>query len=102
MRIIILTVFSLFIFFSCSSPLDDPSTNIQFTIPARAHVTLTVENSYNTIIEKLVDDDYLPGVYNVAFDGSNLAEGIYFYTLEAFSQETGFYFKSAKTFLLIK
>ena len=41
------------------------------------------------------------GAYEVTFDTSNLAEGIYFYTLEL-RGESGSYSKSTKNMLLIK
>lgn len=87
---------------SCSSPLDDPTTPIQYTTPIQAHIKITVENSYNTVIAILVNEEHPAGYHSVQFDASNLAEGVYFYTLEATNVEENYYFKSKKTLLLIK
>ena len=93
---------AMLLLISCnSSILDDPSTVIKFTVPETGHVKLEVENSYNTLIATLVDEEKSPGVYEVSFDASNLAEGIYFYTLEL-RGESGSYSKSTKHLLLIK
>ncbi len=94
---------ALFIFSGCkSSILQDPSTKINFSIPKNCYVKITVENSYNTIIATLVDEQKGAGSYSVDFDSENLAEGIYFYILEARGTDDSSYFKSTKQMLLIK
>ncbi|MGE5859190.1 MAG: hypothetical protein ACM34J_01460 [Ignavibacteria bacterium] len=94
---------ALFIFSGCkSSILDGPSTTINFSIPKNCYVKLTVENSYNTIIATLVDGQMGIGSYAVDFDSENLAEGIYFYILEARGTEDSSYYKNTKQMLLIK
>ena len=102
MKTLTLSLLSLFLFVSCSSPLDDPSTSIQFAIPSQSHVKLTIENSYNTVVDVLVNRELPAGVHQVVFDGSDLAEGIYFYIIEVTKEETGYYYKSKRTLLLIK
>ena len=93
---------SLLSFWGCnSSILDDPSTVIKYSISEPSHVKLSVENSYDTVIAILVDGELPAGVFDVNFDASNLAEGIYFYTLEIKST-SGSYFKTTKSMLLIK
>ena len=47
-------------------------------------------------IAKLVNGQLKPGTYEVDFDGTNFASGIYFYTLEA-----GLY-KDTKRMILLK
>ena len=44
----------------------------------------------------LVDEPKLPGSYEVTFDGTNLASGLYFYRMEAGS------FVTTKKLLLIR
>jgi hypothetical protein len=84
-----------------SSILDDPSTTINFSIPEPSHVKLSVENSYNTLIAILVDADLPAGSFNANFDSSNLAEGIYFYTLDIRTQ-SGNNIERIRRMLLIK
>lgn len=84
-----------------STILDDPSTTIPFSLPSPSHVKISVENSYNTIIAILVDQDLPAGVHQTNFDISNLAEGIYFYTIEI-TPEDGSPIKMVKNLLLIK
>jgi hypothetical protein len=96
---IILTI--LFLISCNSSIVDDPAISISFLVPEDSQVKLIVINSYNTIIAILVDQDLAAGTYQVSFDASNLAEGIYFYTLEL-TGESGSYSKLTKHMLLIK
>jgi uncharacterized protein YcfL len=84
-----------------SSMVDDPAATIKFSVPETSHVKLFVENSYDTIVAKLVDEVKQAGVYEAAFDINNLAEGIYFYTLEL-KGESGSYSKTTKNIILIK
>jgi len=101
-RIKIIFFFNLIFLLGCnSSILDDPAISINFRVTESGHVKLTIENSYDTLIMTLVDEEKTPGVYQVSFDASNLAEGIYFYTLEQ-RGESGSYSKSTKHLLLIK
>jgi hypothetical protein len=101
-KIKIFFIVSLINFVGCnSSILDDPSTKIQYSIPESGHVSLTVENSYNTIIATLVDENQSAGTHSVTFDTLNLAEGIYFYTL-LFNGENGSHYKAQKHLILLK
>ena len=93
---------SIIIFVGCnSSILDDPTTTIEYSILESGHVTLTVENSYNTIIATLIDGNQSAGSHSVNFDASNLAEGIYFYSI-VFNGESGSYYKAQKYLILSK
>jgi hypothetical protein len=85
-----------------SSIVDDPSTNIQFTVAQPSNVKLTIENSYGTVVATPIDEFKTAGTYMINFDASNLLEGIYFYTLECKGVNNNYYFKSEKMILLIK
>ena len=84
-----------------SSILDDPAAVIPFSVPEPAHVKVTVENSYNTIIAILVDDDLPAGTFSAQLDISSLAEGMYFYIIEI-KPESGSQIKMTKHMLLVK
>jgi len=85
-----------------SSILEDPVMTIQYSVPQASHVTLTLENSYNTVIATLVDADKLPGEYRVVFDAGGLQEGIYFYTIECKGLQGNYYFKSTQKTVILK
>lgn len=85
-----------------SSVLDDPASSIQFAIPKPSHVKVTVENSYNTVMAILMDQDVSAGLYQVNFAMDNLAEGIYFYIIEVNGLEDNSYSKTVKTMFLVK
>ena len=98
----IFTALTLLSLLRCSSSIvDDPAISISFLVPEDSHVKLTVMNSYDTKIAMLVDRELVAGVHQVSFDASNLAEGIYFYTLELRTL-SGNYSKTTRHFLLIK
>jgi hypothetical protein len=95
-------ILSLITLFGCnSSILDDPAVTINYRVEETSYVKLVVVNSYDTEIATLVDEEQPAGIYQVSFDASNLAEGIYFYTLEL-TGESGSYSKLTKHMLLIK
>lgn len=74
----------------------NPTTNIQYSIPKLADVSLKVFDILGNDVATLVDRKQSTGVYNATFDGSNLASGIYFYTLKAGA------FTATKKLMLVK
>ncbi|NIV91837.1 T9SS type A sorting domain-containing protein [candidate division KSB1 bacterium] len=62
----------------------NPSTTITFSLPQRAAVTLKVYNLLGQAVATLIDgQSYSEGRHQVRFDASDLANGIYYYKIEA-------------------
>ncbi|MEX2603852.1 MAG: T9SS type A sorting domain-containing protein, partial [Gracilimonas sp.] len=61
----------------------NPTTNISYTIPKAANVTLEVFNMLGQKVMTLVDERQTPGVKQVSFNASNLASGVYLYRIQA-------------------
>ena len=61
----------------------NPSTTIRYGLPRAADVTLSVYNTLGQQVSRLVDAHQQSGYYEVRFDGTNLASGVYFYRLRA-------------------
>jgi parallel beta-helix repeat protein len=59
----------------------NPSTNISFSVPQRSNVKLVVYDVLGKEVATLANSVYETGKYNVQFNGSSLASGMYFYTL---------------------
>jgi len=59
----------------------NPSTTIRFTIPRPGLVTLRVYNVLGREVATLVNGDLSSGSYQVTFEASGLASGVYFYRL---------------------
>ncbi|MFO7445620.1 MAG: right-handed parallel beta-helix repeat-containing protein [Ignavibacteriaceae bacterium] len=59
----------------------NPSTSIKFSIPEVAQVTLKVYDILGSEVANLIDEVKAPGYYEISFDGSGLASGIYIYQL---------------------
>jgi hypothetical protein len=74
----------------------NPETNISYTIPENAIVTLRVYDVLGNQIVELVNDFREKGTYNIRFDGSKLSSGIYFCNLTSNKNN------SVKKMLLIK
>jgi len=66
----------------------NPVTRIQYTIKVPQKVTLTIFDPLGRKIQVLVDAEQAAGTYNVHFDGSGLASGIYYYRLTAGGSQT--------------
>ena len=74
----------------------NPSTVISYQLPQSSYVTLKVYDLLGRKIVTLVEKEQSAGNYKVAFDGSNLSSGVYFYRIEAGQ------FINSKKMLLIK
>ena len=61
----------------------NPSTVINFNLPQAAQVKLSVYNILGQEVAVLVDEFVNAGSYSKSFNASNLASGLYIYTLEA-------------------
>jgi hypothetical protein len=62
----------------------NPSTTIKFSLDAPTTVTLGVYNAKGQLVERLVDGSELSeGVYDIPFNATGMASGVYFYRLEA-------------------
>jgi hypothetical protein len=83
----------------------NPVTKIKFSIPSNEFsisqrgegiVTLKIYNVQGKEIATLINESLQPGTYEVAFDGTNLSSGIYFYRITAGN------FVATKKMLVIK
>lgn len=61
----------------------NPTTVIDYQLPEEGPVTLRVYDILGKIVATLADRVESPGSYQVKFDGSRFASGVYFYRLEA-------------------
>ncbi len=58
-------------------------TNIRFALPTQSHVELAVYNLAGQKVSTVVNRRMDAGYHAVAFDGSNMASGVYYYKLTA-------------------
>lgn len=61
----------------------NPATNIRFSIPQSSFVTLKVYNMLGKEVATLVNEQRESGIYEVTFDGKDLASGVYIYKIQA-------------------
>ena len=74
----------------------NPSTTIAFALPESQKISLKIFDITGKEIATLISGDRPAGSYQITFDASNLASGIYFYQLNAGS------FSATKRMMLIK
>ncbi len=61
----------------------NPNTNIRFSIPADGNVSFNIYDISGKSVGEYLNGFLQRGSYNVEFDGSGFASGIYFYELRA-------------------
>jgi len=61
----------------------NPSTKIRFSIPQSEQVVISVFNIQGELVESLVNKEMDAGNYQITFDGSGLASGLYLYRIQA-------------------
>jgi len=81
----------------------NPTTVIHYAIPNNGYVSLKVYDALGREVANLVDASKLKGRYDVNFDASKLASGIYFYQLRVTDpQNSKNNFVSTKKMLFVK
>jgi photosystem II stability/assembly factor-like uncharacterized protein len=60
----------------------NPKTEMKYTIPFAGYVKLNVYNVLGEEVAVIVNEFKGAGYYAINFDGSNLASGLYFYTIQ--------------------
>ncbi|MEK7651487.1 MAG: T9SS type A sorting domain-containing protein [Patescibacteria group bacterium] len=61
----------------------NPSTTIEFSLPKRAIVNLTIYNTLGQIVETLISSEMEAGAHQVIWKANNIPSGTYFYRLIA-------------------
>ncbi|HBQ60210.1 MAG TPA: hypothetical protein DD671_11470 [Balneolaceae bacterium] len=61
----------------------NPTTNIGYSVPNTAHVTLEVFNVLGQKVATLVNERQNPGRFNVTWDASNVSSGVYLVRMTA-------------------
>jgi hypothetical protein len=61
----------------------NPVTTINYTLPTDEKVVIRVYDILGREIALLVNEEKSAGTYSMRFDASNLASGIYFYSIKA-------------------
>ncbi|MGQ9560485.1 MAG: LamG-like jellyroll fold domain-containing protein [Candidatus Oleimicrobiaceae bacterium] len=79
----------------------NPTTEIRFSVPQRAKVTLVVYNLLGSKVKTLVNKEMVPGRHAVTWDGTDeagreVASGVYIYRMEAAG------FAAAQKMLLVR
>lgn len=64
----------------------NPTTNITFTLPDKATVSLIIYDMLGRKVATLVDGELAAGEQTFRFDASNLANGMYLYELRTAHQ----------------
>ena len=64
----------------------NPVTNISYSVPKQAWVTIEVFDVLGRKVATVVDEVKQAGTYTATFDGANASSGVYFYRLSAANQ----------------
>jgi hypothetical protein len=71
-------------------------TTINFSIPRREHVTLSVHNILGQRVRLILDEELAQGDYSIRFHASDLPSGTYYYSIFADS------YRSTKSMILLR
>ncbi len=62
----------------------NPTTNIKFVLPFNASVTIKIYDITGREVQTLINEFRSAGSYEIEFNGSGLASGVYFYEMAAY------------------
>ena len=61
----------------------NPTTSINYSIPLNAFVTISIYDLLGRNVKTLVYENKLAGDHSLIFDASDIASGVYYYTIKA-------------------
>ncbi len=73
----------------------NPATVIEYSVPEKAEVTLTIYSSIGELVKTLVSGTVEPGYHKISFNASELTSGTYIYQIRA-KGSSGNYVESKK------
>ncbi|GJQ62421.1 MAG: hypothetical protein SCALA702_14740 [Melioribacteraceae bacterium] len=79
----------------------NPSTKIKFAVPVDSKITVTLYNMLGQKVKELVSQDYSVGLHEVELNASELASGMYIYSITAQGVD-GSNFVDTKKMMLMK
>jgi hypothetical protein len=80
----------------------NPSTAIKYAVPFESNVNIRFYNSLGQIVREVNEGTRQPGNYEINFNSSGLASGIYFYSIKAVSTNGKNDFSAVKKMILLK
>ncbi|MFI5144624.1 MAG: YCF48-related protein [Ignavibacteria bacterium] len=80
----------------------NPSTMIKYEFPILGNVKLVIYDVSGKEIITPVNEMQNAGSYNIEFDGSNFASGVYFYKLSVSNEQSETIFSDTKKMILMK
>lgn len=80
----------------------NPITTIAYTLPSESDVKITIYNSLGNEVSGLVNERQNSGSFSLNFNAVNLASGVYFYRIEAYSVKGGKSFIATKKMTILK
>lgn len=82
----------------------NPSTEIQFSLPRKCHVTLIIFDLLGRQVTTLVSEELSAGSYSTRWDAAGMSTGVYLYRLRAGdpSLSSGRGFEATKKLLLLR
>lgn len=80
----------------------NPVTTIKYSLPFESNVRIAVYNILGEMLDVLVDETKAVGFHDFNWNASNLASGIYIYTIEAKSVAGDKNYSSVKKMILMK
>ena len=80
----------------------NPSTTIAYALPEDSYVTLRVTDAFGRTVATLVDGNVPAGEQRSTFNASDLASGVYYYTITMRGLSSGTDFTRTMKMLLTK
>jgi len=80
----------------------NPSTVIKYAVPFESNVNIRIYNSLGQIVREVNEGTRQSGNYEINFNSSGLASGIYFYSIKAVSIDSKNNFSAVKKMMLLK
>jgi hypothetical protein len=80
----------------------NPNTTIRYALPVESNVNVSVYNTVGEIVRELVNGVKGSGTFEIVFNSTGLASGVYYYRMSAVSQVDGKRFSTTKKMIILK